>query len=313
MFKRFALAESSKSTYRSQLNCFLRFCIYYNRQDVPANQETLKCYVAFLARSLNPNSIAGYLNVIRILHVNAGLPNPLHENFEIKMIRKGILRRLGRPPKQKLPITLVILRNLHSQLNLSSAGDRAFWAACLVGFFGLLRKSTLLPNSINDKSPDYMVRQDITGLSLHFFLLNVRHSKTIQFGQRLLRLPFVACDDPILCPVSAIIHHLGSSVLPQSAPLFSYIFKGKILSWTHSQLVSKLKNYLASLGYNSSDFSGHSFRRGGCTFCFEAGLDLISIKLCGDWKTNAFERYIHVPHSAILNSAVVLSNFAAKY
>ena len=54
---------------------------------MPASQDTLKCYdVAFLAKSLNPSSLAGYLNVVRIMHVNAGYPNPLKDYFEIAMI-----------------------------------------------------------------------------------------------------------------------------------------------------------------------------------------------------------------------------------
>ena len=109
MYKRCALAESTKSTYRSQINAFLRFCLYFNRPYLPVDQQTLKCYVTFLSRSLNPSSLGGYLNVIRILHLNSGLPNPLESNWEIQMIRRGITRRLGRPVKQKLPITIELL------------------------------------------------------------------------------------------------------------------------------------------------------------------------------------------------------------
>ena len=123
MFKRFALAESTKTTYRSQLNAFLRFCLFYDQVPLPASQDTLKCYVVFLARSLNPSSLPGYLNVVRIMHVNAGYDNPLKDNFEITMIRRGITRPLGRPQVQKLPFTLDILRAIFALLDMSSLGD----------------------------------------------------------------------------------------------------------------------------------------------------------------------------------------------
>jgi hypothetical protein len=71
LFKQQAFAESTKKSYRSQINAFLHFCLYFNKPSVPVSQEMLKTYVAFLARSLNPSSIAGYLNVVRILHVEA--------------------------------------------------------------------------------------------------------------------------------------------------------------------------------------------------------------------------------------------------
>jgi hypothetical protein len=290
----------------------LRFCLFFDRVPLPADQVTLKCYVAFLARSLNPSSIPGYLNVVRILHVNAGLPNPLKDNFEISMIRRGIARKLGRPPVQKFPVTIEILCALKPLLNLDLPEDIAFWAACLVAFYGLLRKNTLLPVSTCDKSSAFLVRGDLHGLSRHCFTLCVRQTKTIQFGQRVLSIPFVSCLNESVCPVSAVIAHLGGSVLPNTAPLFNYVMKGSQLGWTHAKFVGRLKSCLGKLGYDPANYSGHSFRRGGCTFCFEAGLDLISIKMRGDWKTQSFERYLHIPPSVILRSAIVMSDFAAK-
>jgi hypothetical protein len=178
LFKRQALAESTKSTYRSQLNAFLRFCLYFGRPFLPSDQITLKCYVAFLARSLNPSSIGGYLNVIRILHVNAGLPNPLKDNWEVTMIRRGVTRKLGRPPVQKMPITFEILLSLYDVLYLKRASDLAFWPAALVCFYGLLRKNTLLPYSAVSSAPSFLVRSDVENMSSHSFLLRIRHTKT---------------------------------------------------------------------------------------------------------------------------------------
>ena len=41
--------------------------------------------------------------------------------------------------RQRLPITIAILRKLYSILNLNDYTDALFWAACLTGFFGFLR------------------------------------------------------------------------------------------------------------------------------------------------------------------------------
>jgi hypothetical protein len=75
-YKRASFAESTKATYQSHRNCYLRFCIYFDVCPVPASQITLKTYVAFLARSIKPYCIGGYLNIIRIMHLEAGLDNP---------------------------------------------------------------------------------------------------------------------------------------------------------------------------------------------------------------------------------------------
>ena len=63
-FKSKAYALSTQKTYRSQIKKFLQFCIDYDCVPVPASQDTIVCYVAFLASSLNPSSIGGYLNGI---------------------------------------------------------------------------------------------------------------------------------------------------------------------------------------------------------------------------------------------------------
>jgi hypothetical protein len=163
-FKRNAFAASTKVTYRCQLNTYMRFCIYFDRVSVPADQITLCAYIAFLARTLNPNSLPGYINIVRIMHVQAGYQNPFKDNWEISMIRRGIARKLGRPPKQKLPITLEILRLIFGKLDFDREGDLSFWSACLVCFYGLLRKNTLLPISAKC---GYIIKYKYLVMSFH--------------------------------------------------------------------------------------------------------------------------------------------------
>jgi hypothetical protein len=111
-FKHSAFAESTKATYRTHLNSYLRFCLYFGRVPVPADQVTLKAYVAFLARSIKSSGINSYLNIVRIMHLEAGLVNPLCDNYELNMVKRGVARQLGSPPEQKLPITIDILCKL---------------------------------------------------------------------------------------------------------------------------------------------------------------------------------------------------------
>jgi hypothetical protein len=134
-FKRQVYAESTKTVYKSQLKCYIDFCVQYGCEPVPASQGTLVAYLAYLAKKLSATSIAGYLNVVRLLHLEAGLVNPLDGNWELSLIKKGINRQLGRPPVQKLPITVDLLRVMYVFLDHHNARDVAFWAATLVFFF----------------------------------------------------------------------------------------------------------------------------------------------------------------------------------
>jgi hypothetical protein len=70
--------------------------------------------------------INGYLNIVRILHLESGLPNPLDKNFELNLIKRGVSRQLGAPAVQKLPINVDILKGLYSHFNMKSAFDVAF-------------------------------------------------------------------------------------------------------------------------------------------------------------------------------------------
>ena len=238
LYKGASYAKSTQAAYKTHLKTYLRFCCYNGCVPVPASQETLSCYVAFLARSLSPSSIASYLNIIRILHLDAGLANPLENNWELQMVRRGVARLRGVPVKQKLPITLALLRDFFPYLDhYSSSFDKSFWAAALIASFGFFRKSTILP--ISAGAPGGICRRDVQGLTRVSFDLVVRHTKTIQFGQRVLTLPFVHCLDHRLCPVRALLSHLTSSPAPMDAHIFTFPSSGKLCLLTHSTFVAK--------------------------------------------------------------------------
>ena len=151
----------------------------------------------------------------------------------------------------------------------------------------------LLPTS-KKESPEL---KDHFGLEIQdsrVFLLNVRKTKTIQCGERILVLPFVSCPGSPLCPYQALNNLLMVTPKSMSVPLFSYKQRGKVVSWTHSSFTRKLKTLVSKAGFDPSLYSGHSFRRGGATLGFELGLSIPEIKQRGDWKSNAVNDYVVV-------------------
>ncbi len=248
------------------------------------------------------------------MHCEQGLTNPL-ENWELGVVRRGIQRRLGKPPQQKLAITAQILTEIYKTLDEKEPNAQAFWAACLVGFFGFLRKSTLLPKSTKAEDTqkalrisDVKIEQD-TGCAT----IVIRHTKTIQFGQRRLMLPFAAVPESDLCPVNALITMLAKlnpeASIPSHQPLFSYTVGTAVHHLDHKAFVKRLKEALKSCGKDPSQYSGHSFRRGGCSHAFAIGVPTAMVKLRGDWKSNAYERYITISqeHHLSLAKALALS------
>jgi hypothetical protein len=302
-YKRSAYALSMQKTYRSQLRRFLQFCLDYNCSPIPVSQETLVVYVAYLARSLSASYIPNYLNVIRILHLEAGLPNPLEGNFELNMLKRGIKREKGVPPCQKAPITVKILVDMYALLDLSKPSDLSFWAIALIAFFGFLRKSSVLPDSSKFDPKKTILRGDVLKLGLDSFILLLRHSKVVQFGQKVLKLPYVSCELPCLCPVRALLSHFGASPLGVSHPLFNYLAGGRECAMTQSMFVARLKVILSRLGVKANDFSAHSFRRGGASYAFSLGLSPLQIKLRCDWASDSFEKYVFISSGAVTRVA----------
>ena len=269
-------------------------------------------YASFLARTLSPSSIPAYMNIIKLIHEEGGFPNPLC-SWELQAVSKGIKRTLGKPPNQKLPITLDILHRIYEQLDLSEPSHIAFWAASLVAFFAFLRKSTLLPKSQDKKdiSKSLYIRDLVLTPDKSMMKLTIRHTKTIQFGQRELQIPIAKVHGSVLCPVSAVVAMLAlipPCTPPADFPLFCYKSQGDTLTHlTHTSFVSMLKQFIKCAGMSSAKFSGHSFRRGGCTHAFRLGISPLLIKLRGDWRSNAYERYVTIQNDQHLAFASALS------
>ena len=49
------------------------------------------------------------------------------------------------------------------------------------------------------------------------------------------------------------------------------------------------------VGYQSENYSGHSFRSGSATSAAAAGMSDWEIKLLGRWSSSAYQRYIRSP------------------
>jgi hypothetical protein len=311
-YKAAAFAQSTQASYRTHLHTYLRYCIFYGLVPVPAVQSTLTCYLAHLARSYAPKTVDIYMNIVRIIHEEAGVPNPLAENYEMKMMKKGLLRIKGLPPKQKAPVTVSLLLKIHATLDLSLTSDIAFLAATLVGFYGYLRKSSLLPAEIRTPKGKRLSRCDVMEVCVDSFLLVCKHSKSNQFGQRVHTIHFASCVDPRICPVQAVYTHLRASKLHPDSPLFNYVELGVQRFMSHAFFVARLKTAVQLVAVNPEDYSAHSLRRGGASLSFACNVPADHIKARGDWASMCYEKYIVLSAADRLKVARALSVGAAS-
>ena len=105
---------------------------------------TLLRYVTFLSCTLSPSSIPNYLNIVRLIYLQYGYPNPLENEllkFQYSLLIRGIKRASNKAAtRPKLPITPSVLKEIRKQLTLTDSFDATFWAACLVAFYSFLEK-----------------------------------------------------------------------------------------------------------------------------------------------------------------------------
>lgn len=302
-YRQAAFADSTKTAYRSQLNKYLDFCREHGLQPVPACTQTVCRYIADLAQSMRPVSIKQYLNVIRLLHLEHGLDNPLENSFVISSVLKGVQRVKGDFIKRVLPITPDILLSVLSVLDVKQSQNAAFWAAALVAFYGMMRKSSLFAT----RSPNHMCLGNCT---MHSWGLEIRldYSKTIQFQERqvYVALPWNGVNLK-LCPVTAVINSLKLSHCCQADDfLFTYVRDGGKHRLTYGLFTSMLKHTLVSVNLPVDQYSGHSLRRGGATLALQKGVPSEIIQAQGDWKSLAYLDYID--QSSSCHRAKLVSN-----
>ncbi|KAK3261454.1 hypothetical protein CYMTET_29638 [Cymbomonas tetramitiformis] len=195
-----------------------------------------------------------------------------------------------------MPITLEDLSRMSQEVDRSTVAGRVLRAPILVGFYGLFRKDNLTAGKAHAwNARGALVREDILFSERGDTVwIRIRHSKTIQCGERYRWVPLVAVPGSDLCPVEALrVYMLATVGMRDDAQLFQMEGKGKrggLVPMTRAALVVGIKSMAEKAGLDSSRYAGHSPRRDGATAA-QRLVDKLYIKLQGDWKSDCWERY----------------------
>ena len=102
----------------------------------------------FLSHSFkSDSSIRNYISGVKALHTLLALPFPA-TGSELRLVLGGIQRLKSRPPRQASLITLSLLKDIFSLLDLTQPTDSVFGCLFLMAFYILARKSNLMASSI---------------------------------------------------------------------------------------------------------------------------------------------------------------------
>ena len=105
---------------------------------------------------------------------------------------------------------------------------------------------------------------------------------------------------PVVLEIKAKSHHCPLIVMKRylrvrgstSGPLFIFADHTPISA---SYFARRLAACLSHCGYDTTRYTGHSFRIGAATTAAERGLTDVQIQNLDRWKSTAFRRYIRIP------------------
>ena len=238
-----------------------------------------------------PSSVRNYLSGVRTLHIFHGLPFTDSKDFLLQLELRGIARLDPHVPLRAIPVTPSILRSFLQFMDAGSSLHCSVWACSLFCFFTMARLGSILPSGKATPLHTILTRNRVN-FSQQGLLITLLHTKTIQFGRRRLHIPLIRHNSN-LCPVRAYEQLLTFLDLEDSGPAFVFLDQGKPCWLTRSVFISTFRSVLG-LGCvsNATFFTGHSFRRGGATWAFQAGIPGELIQICGDWVSDAYKRYL---------------------
>lgn len=282
-FARAARAGSTLRAYRGDWDHFRGWCEGREAPSLPSTPQTVALYLAALARTHRPGTITRRLTAITRAHRTAGHPTPASmDHPEIRETLHGIRRTLGLAQRRVAALRTPALRKALAALEPGLAGlrDRAL---LLLGFAGALRRANLAALALSDLA-----------WSNEGVAVTLRRSKTDQAGEGAV-LAIARGRRPETCPVLALQSWIAAARITEG-PLFRAVDRnGRVRARAlHPYSVALIvKRALASAGYASEEYAGHSLRSGFATEAARAGATVWDImRQTGHRSPETVARYI---------------------
>lgn len=289
-----AFSAGTSRNLKVQWRSYFLFCKFYGLKAIPATVENLCLFGQFLGRSFKSvESVKNYISGVKTLHQVLDVKFPSENMYQLTLVLRGMARSCPHLPQKALPMTPQILQDMYKFLDVTKSVDATYWCVFLFMFFLMARKSNMVPVSLADFDPHkQLLRQDVKVLK-GALLVFIKWSKTNQFGNRLLMIPLAAIPSSILCPVKAYCNMID--LMPASELDPAFVVKASdssLVPLLYRQLQEKIKTLIARTGRDPDLYASHSFRRGGCTWAFKAGVPTNLIQHHGDWMSDCYKNYL---------------------
>lgn len=309
-----ALSEKTLTTYSTGFQHYNTFAVLYglverNGDLSLPDEESLVNFVVHLSvnHHISYGAIKVYLCGVRHSFIKSHSIDPLVDAtgkpyLKLQLVLRGIQKSSPKNSDPRLPITIDILRDMGSVL--SKHGIFGHYTNTLVAsvitlaFWGFLRCSEFTVNGSHfDPESNLTIGDILWSKDKSSFDLKLKKSKTDPFRSG-VTIQFYSMEGNV-CPVATMKDYMNvrdpEGTSATNEPL--YFLDGKAL--TRKQFIEILKLTLQRTGYDSANYNGHSFRKGGATTAFKSGLGECMIQLLGRWSSDCYIRYISTDRNQI--------------
>ena len=188
---------------------YFRFCTYYGLQPFPADEWQLVRFARYVANAVTSyDTVAGYLSSIKRLHELGDFVFP-RNTYLLKLELMAIRRELAHLVKKAPPVTPELLASIFQHMNIQSDQEVAAYTALVVGFTLFLRKSNLVPDSVDGFNPKEQLCVEDVKIQNNMVVIEIKWSKTLQNRQKELLLPLVPAKRKLICAVFWLRYVLG--------------------------------------------------------------------------------------------------------
>ncbi|PZP54862.1 MAG: integrase [Micavibrio aeruginosavorus] len=269
-----SLSENSRKAYRTDFEHFIGW-----GGSVPSTPEMVAAYLSDHAESLSMATLQRRLVSIGKANNVAGFSNPA-QSILVKTTFKGIRRLHAKPQRQVQPILKEDIIMMLSKLTDTTQGKRDA-ALIMLAFCGAFRRSELS-----------QIRCDDVRFAAEGLVVRLQRSKTDQLGEgRDIAIP---SGNGRVCPVRAV--QAWMEAICSEGFLFRPVLKGGSISsekLSSNAIAQVIKRLAKSVGYDPTEYSGHSTRSGFATSAAQAGKSSWNIRRqTGHKSDQMLNRYI---------------------
>jgi integrase len=275
-------AKSTIKAYAAGWRDFVQFCELRQLVPLPASEQTVADYLAYLAdNGYKAATIATRLVILSQAHKSANLPSPTAASL-VRRTHAGIRRTIGTAQQGKAPAVSSDLKRMLSKLPNTQVGTRDR-ALLLFGFAGGFRRSELVGVDYKD------LEFSSAGVAV-----TLRRAKNDQEGaSRRIGIPYGSLEKT--CPVRSIQNWIETAGITDG-PLFRSLDKFQRVQprrLSDKAVARIVKRRAKAVGLDPERYGGHSLRAGLATSAAAGGAsERVIMAQTGHRSVEMVRRYI---------------------